>query len=201
MKVNYELKIEVLKDGKVVKTVKKKGNGFLKNFMALLCGLLFDNIATANIRDTTGTYYDARVRYYAADDTFRNAHAEAGEGITDRGILVGTGTTPPAPTDYSLESLIEHGTGAGQMYYYATNVVGISVSDNEISFDVVREIANQSGADITVYEIGLAIYYYYVEDGTPYNLNVLLIRDVISDGITVPNGQSLRITYRIKATT
>lgn len=201
MKVNYELKIEVLKDGKVVKTVKKKGNGFLKNFMVILYGLLFENVETVNIIDTTGTYYDAWVRYISTNDRFTLSHVNAPEGNADFGILVGTGTTPPTPTDYNLEAKIEHGTGAGQMYYYATNIVGVSVSDNEISLDVVRDIANQSGADITVNEVGLATRYHYTSEGTGYIINVLIIRDVIPDGITVPNGQSLRITYRIKATT
>jgi len=125
-----------------------------------------------------------------------NWDANAAIGVTTRGILVGTGSTAPTVDDYKMETQIGHGTGAGQLQYSAV-AFGAPASDATTSqFTVTRDFANGSGGAVTVREIGLAVRVYTY---STYGWDILIIRDVIAGGISVPNGQTLTVNYRIQA--
>lgn len=116
-------------------------------------------------------------------------------GETDRGSLVGTGNTAPTINDYCMENKIGHGTGTGQLQYSAISFGSPSCDSSSCHCTITRDFSNGSGGDITVNEIGLAN-----EIGININHSSLMIRDVISGGILVPNGQTLTLNYRIKVT-
>ncbi len=111
------------------------------------------------------------------------------------GIMVGTGTTAPTINDYQMETKIAHGVGAGQMQYSATSF-GAPTEDGTTShFTVTRDFANNSGGSITVREIGLINQFRDWGNAIRY---FLTIRDAVN--ITVPDGETLTVNYRIQAT-
>jgi len=108
------------------------------------------------------------------------------------GIVVGTGTTPPTVSDYSMETKITHGTGAGQLSYAAETVpTAPTTSGTKRYFEHQRQFTNNSGAQITVNEIGIigrqfsAAYYF------------LICRDVLASGVDVPNTKVLTVKYKV----
>jgi hypothetical protein len=120
--------------------------------------------------------------------------AEAPEGDDSFGIQVGTGTGAVAIGQYALQAKVAHGTASGQLYYGATSVANM-VKDAEWSFTASRPFTNKSGASITVYEVGLVVRIL----ADPSTLaNVLLARDVISGGMTVPANAILTVSYTVK---
>jgi hypothetical protein len=133
-----------------------------------------------------------------ADDAIFDCSGAASD--QNMGIMVGIGTTAPTIDDYALETRITHGTGAGQMQY-GDVAFGLPTSDASTShFTITRDFANASGGLITVSEIGLYVrcsvvnYSGYHEDDY-----FMIIRDVISGGIDVPDGQTLTVNYREQA--
>ena len=177
------------KDGKVTEKRVMKSESFVRQFMELLFITITSNWQQNRypIRDTGNV-----VR-----NTYKNAdllQCDAGAGVVTNGVVVGTGTVAPTIDDYALGAIIAHGTGAGQLQYSAMTF-GAPASDATTSqFTLTRDFANGSGGAITVNEIGLFSRAY---DGA--NQYFMTIRDVIAGGISVPNGQTLTVNYRIQA--
>jgi hypothetical protein len=103
-------------------------------------------------------------------------------GDTTRGVVVGSGSGAPSFSDYALGNKIAHGTGSGQLYYYQSTLVSYQFTSSPKKYQNVwqRQIANKSGADITVSEMG---YYVYMNSTYIY----MLCRDVISGGVNLLN--------------
>ena len=178
------------KDGKVTEKRVMKSESFVRQFMELLFIAFTSNWKQNrySIRDTGNV-----VRYVYKD---RDSHlrCDAGAGAVTNGVVVGTGTVAPTIDDYALGAIIAHGTGAGQLQYSAMTF-GAPASDATTSqFTLTRDFANGSGGAITVNEIGLFVQAY--DDAYQY---FMTIRDVIAGGISVPNGQTLTVNYRIQA--
>ena len=111
------------------------------------------------------------------------------------GILVGIGTTAPTIDDYQMETKISHGIGAGQLQYSAVTF-GAPTSDGTVShFTITRDFSNASGSPITVREVGLVVYFSRMGSGSGYYLT---IRDAVN--ITIPDGETLTVNYRLQAT-
>ena len=178
------------KDGKVTEKRVMRSESFVRQFTELLFITITSNW-TSNpypIRDTGNV-----VRWVY---TYREAYlrCDAGAGNGALGVVVGTGTVAPTIDDYALGAIIAHGTGAGQLQYSAMTF-GAPASDATTSqFTLTRDFANGSGGAITVNEIGLFVQAY--DDAYQY---FMTIRDVIAGGISVPNGQTLTVNYRIQA--
>lgn len=83
--------------------------------------------------------------------------AEAPATNTNYGILVGTGVTAPATTDYAMETLVAHGSSAGTLQYQATSVGDAGVVGANVDVVLARVLVNGSGGSITLREIGLVI--------------------------------------------
>jgi len=113
-------------------------------------------------------------------------------GATAWGPVVGTGTTPVAITQTALTTQIGHGVGAGQLQYGAVSVGLPQTLGSTRQFTIARTFTNNSGADITVNEVGLYsrdllnLWYYMLE------------RTLLT--FTIPNGESKTVTYTIKVT-
>jgi len=180
------------KRGKVTDHRVMRSKSFVRQFLELLWIQAFQipEVAPYSMKDTSNTLQDICEGAY----TFA---ANAGLGATTFGIVVGTGTTAPTIDDYALETLIAHGTGAGQLEYSAVTF-GAPASDATTSqFTITRDFANASGGSITVNEIAL-----YAKGSRGGYANVwyfMIIRDVIAGGISVPNGQTLTVNYREQA--
>ena len=180
-------------DGKVTEKRVMKSQSFVKQFLELLwiyaIGLGEWNSPPYQTKDYSGQLYDM---YQCG----LNLACNGGIGVTYQGPAVGTGTTAPTITDYALQAQIAHGTGAGQLSYGAV-AFGAPASDTSITqFTITRDFANSSGGAITVNEIGL-----FVRGGNSPAYYFLAIRDVISGGISVPNGQTMTVNYREQVVT
>ena len=178
------------KDGKVTEKRVMKSESFVRQFMELLFITSTSNWQQNRypIRDTGNV---VRNVYKYAPNHLR---CDIGAGVVTNGVVVGTGTVAPTIDDYALGAIIAHGTGAGQLQYSAMTF-GAPASDATTSqFTLTRDFANGSGGAITVNEIGLFVLSY--DDAERY---FMTIRDVISGGISVPNGQTLTVNYRIQA--
>ena len=125
-------------------------------------------------KDTGGT-----LRTYStpADNSRYWGVAVAGSGIDSFGILVGTDSTTENPEDDNLVQKCAQGTGTGQLQY-GSCVVGNAVNaSGTMSFSIARQISNNSGATITLREVGL--YLGICVSTTQYY--ICCIRDVIGD--------------------
>lgn len=106
------------------------------------------------------------------------------------GIVVGTGSGTPSYSDYALGSKIYHGNSSGRLYYYQCTVVtnGLTSPTKKRQLVWQRQFRNQSGADITVNEIGV----YYIGN----NLQTFLFcRDVISGGLSFVNEEYYLVQF------
>ena len=218
---NIDVKLTVTvkdKNEKIIKQHKQRSHSFVSNFLAILTAPLttgygqpFTNASQGYFfRITTGTYaiYNPTAEFNTVFDL------NSGANNSTYGIVVGTGTTPPTPNDFNLGNQISNGTGSGQLVYgthtfnptpvsnnssnfYTTTSTPTSgllpVSGNTTSWQISRTFQNQSGASITVSEVGLIseINVYYV----------LLTHDLLSSPITIPNGGVMAITYTISVST
>jgi len=121
----------------------------------------------------------------------------AGSGNANAGIVIGTNNTANSPSVYALASQIPNGTSSGQMQYGATSVASIVTSGNTVSFQANRTFTNNSGASITVAEVGI-----YAEviayNNTAYYF--ALARDVLATAVTVANTTPITVYYTIQLT-
>lgn len=141
--------------------------------MALLIANLLDS-SNVNIYDLGGS----------SDFVDILEDLKIGTGAGDlTSLLAGTGNTAFSVTDTDLANRITHGTGAGQLEYAATSISSFTIdaANNKVSFNVSRQVNNNSGSDITIREIGWAC-------GNFTNTAYLINRKVLNTPVTVANG-------------
>jgi len=100
--------------------------------------------------------------------------------------------------DYSLGSKISHGTGSGQLLYGASTFETVTDTDTTSYFRITRVFTNNSGASVTVKEIGIVIMHSIVSDSTSYTAYFLIVRDVLTSPSSVPDGATLTVRYKIQ---
>jgi len=198
VQIGYEIEIRD-KNGKVIKRISKPSKSFVSNFLQwLLTGLVS---TPYTFKDRTGT--DREVLTHISpqsgvDVEFINMDVKGPADDVNYGILVGYGTTSPAPSDYDLESPAPN----SELKAYETTLEEYGVSGNETYATFKRVFENVSGADKTINELGLAAKYYRkvgTDERGPWYF--LLIRDVLSTGQTVPAGATVTVRYKIKTVT
>jgi len=219
---NIDIRVEakvIDKNGKIIKVHKQKSHSFVSNFLSILASSLASSYSQGGNGNSYGYYYRITNGDYAAYNPgwYQIDYLFAlnnGANDSTYGIVVGTGTATPTPNDYNLQNQIINGTGSGQLSYGAHTInpapqtIGTSanitttttptsgllpVSGNTTSFQVSRQFTNQSGASITVSEVGL---YSDTANGI-----ALIVHDLLSSPVTVPNLSILQITYTISVTT
>jgi len=197
---NIDVKLTVTvkdKNGKIIKVHKQRSHSFTANFLGAIGeyfylaynGSYVANYTMTNISNNT---------FYIENMLFANA----GQGDSSYGIVVGTGTATPTPKDYALGSQISNGTGSGQLEYGSHTFIPTSgsviISGNTAYFQIIRTFVNQSGASITVTETGIIVK---VNSSSGTTQTSLIVHDLLSSPITIPNGSVLQITYTISVTT
>lgn len=175
------LKIEIRdKNGKLVSSEEKRCKSFLIAFLKTL---------ETQLRQTNVTIIDTGNVARSVGPHATNFWTIAGVGITTQGILVGTGTTPPTNSDYAMETLIAHGSGAGELSYGSQSHVTTGIVGENVDLQLVRAFTNSSGATITIREVGLAN-----ERSGPWYF--LLIRDSVEKPVL--DGQTATATYTLR---
>jgi hypothetical protein len=224
---NIDVKIEIKvmdKNGKIIKVHKQRSHSFVSNFLSIIASGLATSYQQ-NISNTTYGYFSRLTNgnyvQYNPNTYFPNSFLDLNDGANDStyGIVVGLGTTPPTPNDYILGSQITNGTGSGQLIYSAHKISPtpvsngtsnsysatstpssglLPVSGNTTSWQISRQFTNQSGASITVSEVGLITQFYISSSSTTF---ILLAHDLLSSPVTVPYLSILQITYTISVST
>lgn len=194
MRIEFEV---ADKNGKIIRKGKRIGHSWVGNLIALLSSFAYggstsgatayigstradltatDNTTTGIPVYTSGSYgYLFGMNAPAGDDTY--------------GIVIGSSDVAVSLSQYNLQSKIPNGTGSGKMTYNTSTVESLTKSDIWY-VRILRTFTNNSGSNITVKEIGLIMYI--------YPKKVMFARDVISGGITVPNGSVLTLRYIIQ---
>jgi len=174
------------------------GKSLVGNFLQILYTMF-------NYNDTThfpvsGAPWSSRSQSKATDGTLYTTYnalafqVDAVAGSAGQGLNVGSGTTTPTSADYVCETLIAHGTSAGQLDYQdQTSIQGCEIDSLTTSFILQRLFVNSSGGQIDVNEINL---YSYISPKS-----YLLYRDVLSSADEIPNGSTYRVTLEISVTT
>ena len=183
--------------GQLLEKIKQKSRSFLKQFIQLI--EVQTNQASKTVTDIVGTD-----RSVGAVDMNLFCVPGGGNGYVDPvqknvqvenvGIVVGSGTTAVTPTDTKLETKIAHGTGSGQLIHLGCGLKPVEISGSDAYVDLVRFFENQSGANITINEVGI----YAI--GASQQWGFCICRDILSSSITVADGQLLKVRYRIKVT-
>ena len=115
------------------------------------------------------------------------------------GIQVGSGTSAPSASSPYLESLITSGTGSGQLSYGSDSVTSPSISSNPATLKISKTFTNNSGGSVTVGEIGLAPQ--IRNDSSGLYQAALMVHDVLSSAVSVPNGGTITVTYTLQVNT
>jgi len=193
------------KTGKLLKHYVTPAKSWLRQFITILKGEFATRwgttVGNANVSvvDETGTArsYPCQAsgqNYYY----YMNLSTLGDTGDTSQGIIVGTSDTPNTLTTYALGAKIAHGTSAGQLVYNAETAEDVTnPSGNDLQFRLTRTFTNNSGATITVKEVGLLVKKL---DATPTARSFLVARDVLPSPVDVPDGATLTIRYVVKIT-
>jgi len=166
----------------------------VKNFMRFL----FLNLAA--IRNYSVTKTDGSSGYLGVDegtDPIASAiTANGGVGNSNKGIVVGKGSTPVTNDDYALEEQCVHGEGTDQLIHSSTSW-SLGTEDDFIVITAERTFTNNSGAAITLNEIGIYVHAFWVSGSLADVGTVMILRDVIT-ALTVNHQQAAGVQYKIK---
>jgi hypothetical protein len=185
MKFNLDVKIELRdKNGKVTKVIKRRCHSYTRQMIDLLLGSMLGSGATS-CKDTAGASHTDWSGY----DTFSSGAAAADNTI---GIQVGTGTNAVTISDFVLQTLIANGNAATQLSYGSVSIGAVAIVGSTAKFTIARTLTNNSGADITVNEVGL------VSQVISRNYKNLIERTLLT--FTVANTTSGTVTYSISVT-
>jgi hypothetical protein len=188
-------------NGKLLKFKRFKAHSYLKQYLGLVKGIFahkynVNNNGNVTVKDTSGTdrtYPNSGMSISAGGMPIM---ADVGQG--DYGLVIGTSDTANTKDTYAMGGVIAHGSGSGQMLYGTSTLENPSnPSGNDWVFRIIRVFTNNSGASITVKEIGIIVYTLDSGNTTRY---FLIARDVITAGVNVPNGSTLTVRYIPKIT-
>jgi hypothetical protein len=195
--IEYEIRD---KNGKLLSKGKLPAKSWVGNVIGILSGMisLWSGgsggsyfTSRSDLVDTSGAARPFTLGSYTSSVTLGGC-APAGEATA--GIVLGTSDTPVTLSQYNLQAPISHGTGSGQLSYGATTVESL-VKNTTWYFRVIRTFTNNSGASITVKEMGLIVRLGY--GAGSFYFNAMLARDVLSTPVTIPNGSTLTVRYII----
>jgi hypothetical protein len=184
------------KDGRIVKRVavnEREFNRYVKKmnskdnmdystrWFIRFIGKIFEPAASGgkvsiSFTDVGGTARTQNVKYNYSVDLIWSTY----NGPVRPWITVGTGSTPPTRDDFKLGNKINEALAS----LTADETVGVISLSASFVF----------GSDTTIYEVGLE-FECAVLSYTTYN-RILFDRTVISDGLTVPAGQTLSVVYK-----
>jgi hypothetical protein len=177
-------------DGTIDSVQKYPMRSLVKNFFAFLGAAIGSGYPVAVTTTGGATNYSYNILQVKEN--------VATYGQITYGLIIGTGgATAVTPTQYALVTPIAHGTGAGQMEYFPTQLTEVIAESDDYSVYVFRTYANSSPGSITVSELGLyaktvsaSFYYMFARDVVDYTGNPI--------SLTVDVGQVLTVIYKFK---
>ena len=199
------------RDEKVVQHLRQRSHSWVRNaynmMFCYLAGKDLDNSSFGSgylsLRDTNGAvqYGNGPVCLGQAVSTDSTSWGYRGPAGNDAyGILVGSGTNPEDFESYALHTRIANGTGSGQLTYVESEGHRITWDPGTLTMknELARYFNNNSGANIDVNEVALALRGYRPGSSVPYNY--MTARDRLVTTVTVPNTGQLKVTYTVQLT-
>ncbi|MEM3955105.1 MAG: hypothetical protein QW047_08830 [Sulfolobales archaeon] len=179
---------EILKDNEVIERIEKDSKDFLDLFtkvgLKYIYGYCLIRSSNVTLIDEGGSQFNIYVDY----DPDREPYGYPNCKLIDS-IAIGSGTTAPSFNDYKLENKKYEVTATIKNYTE-------DIQNNQIYFDV--EATFNISQQETFYEVGIFGLAVQIYSGFPWSIRkVLVSRDVIPSGITVPANSTLKVTYRI----
>lgn len=107
------------------------------------------------------------------------------------GVYFGSGSTPAKKSDYKLETPITSGLNITNPSAFTETNDG----NGKYEFSASYVLANTSGAEMNIYEVGFVLPINCNYDG--YYHPILVERTVLVEPITIPAGGSKMVTYKI----
>ena len=177
------------KDGKIINIHKQRSHSPTPNFIQMLLGSPFTII---NINGTSNNWAFTNGAY-----TYPNTATNNPSYLVM--IQVGSGQQSNPYSAYSLAAPIANGSGSGQLLYGSPSIApNIAVSGSSASFVIYQSYTNNSGATITITEVGVVVNIVNNWNNCQYIANsgpVLMWYDILSSSISVPNNGSVTIYY------
>jgi hypothetical protein len=192
-------------DGSLALERTMPGNSWVRNFynwvFTQMTGTLYAGASFGAgymiLKDTGGTLRGSGdvVGMSGADPPqYATMGLRAAEGVLTGGIVLGTSETEVTINDYNLGTAIAHGSGSGQLYYYASTI-GSNVWDSDLKVwrqTLSRICINNSGGTITVKEASLRFHRVVAA-----SFSAMMERTVLSPSVPVLDGQVLTVTYTL----
>jgi len=200
------------RDGKVLTDRYEEGHSWVRNawnaFTSSMLGITgygsdgtFLATGEMNAKNTGRAVYNNNNPF-----TFSNGTSYVGNGFynstlgnSDFGVVVGTNPNgyPFYPNSHDLYARIGSGVGAGQLIYGAMKqpVWDYNAITKKWKNTITRVFNNNSGADITIREVGLIYNSYVFSSQSKY----LFAHDILSAGVVVPKDAQLTVTYEIES--
>ena len=184
--VELRLKVEVTnKDGKVRKIIDRCSKSFTIAFLQAITIQMKQS--TMNIIDVA----NASNLNYADDEQLKANGASSDDTI---GIILGTGTTAPTNANYNIETIIDHGTGAGELSYGEQAFTDAVEVGANVDLLLTRSFTNGSGGIISPTEAGVI-----VNTSLNHAYRALIVRDTFS-AVAVGNGEIVTVSYTFRTT-
>jgi hypothetical protein len=195
--------IAIVRDstGKVIKIHKQRSHSPTANFIGLLLPLTwFSNTGSSytitNINGGTCSYRPG-MGDGPQDIAYPNSAYNHPTYLVM--IQVGSGSQSNPSSATKLAAPIPNGSGSGQLIYGSVSIPDTDiVSGSSAYFYISQAYNNQSGATITITEVGIVLQLQlavYNNTGSTNCGQVLVWYDVLSSSISIPNGGTLVIYY------
>jgi len=185
------------KDGKVIRVHRQRSHSPTYNFIYLLLPFSFYSTSGAKVTITNTSGGSTSWAPSPSYITYPNTQTNNPSYIIMIQVGNGSQSNPSAAT--KLAAPIPSGTGSGQLVYGAVSVSSnIAVSGSSAYFYIVQAFSNESGADVSITEIGIITWIRANGPDCSYNQNfgyLLVWYDVLSSAITVPNQGTVTIYY------
>jgi hypothetical protein len=185
------------KDGKIVRVHKQRSHSPTSNFILLFLPATYYNVTGQLVTITNINGTSNQWASFKGPISYPNTATNNPSYILM--IQVGSGQQTNSLTATKLASPIANGSGAGQLVYGLPSVsTNVTVSGSSAYFYISQTFNNQSGAAITITEVGIVTQIQVNGTGCVYTVNLgplLMWYDVLSSSISIPNGGSLTIYY------
>ena len=190
--------LEVTKDGKILDRYHDRSHTWNRNYWNYH---LMTPIAILGVATDFGAGYLSfkRVSGSVTATTAANVHLSSRNASANSsfGIVVGTGTGAESFEGYILDTLVAHGTGAGQLSYAAEEATLQNYTSGTKTWDITtrRNFTNSSGGTIVIAETG--IYAIFQDLTSQY---AMICRDLLGSTVSVAAAAQLAVTYTISLT-
>ena len=197
--------------GQIIRRFKQRSHSWVRNaYNMMFCYLAGKDLSNGSfgagylsLKDTAGAVQSGSgpvclSQGSSVDSTSMGYRGPAGNDAY--GILVGSGTNPEDFESHALHVKTANGTGSGQLTYVQSESHAISWNPGTLTMknDLARYFNNNSGADVSVNEVALALRGYRPGSGVPYHY--ITTRDLLVSTVTVPNTGQLKVTYTVQLT-